>query len=90
MERKLALVTGGAVGIGAAISRALAEKGYQTGILYHHSAKQAHLLCDTLQAQGHACFCEHTDVTDEAEVRNAWQHFGAVSDAWAGVPVPAA
>ena len=28
--------------------------------------------------------------TDEAEVRNAWQHFGAVSDAWAGVPVPAA
>ena len=28
--------------------------------------------------------------TDEAEVRNAWQHFGAVSDAWAGVPMPAA
>ncbi len=80
MERKLALVTGGAVGIGAAISRALAEKGYQTGILYHHSAKQAHLLCDTLQAQGHACFCEHTDVTDEAEVRmvfaDVFQQYG--------------
>jgi 3-oxoacyl-[acyl-carrier protein] reductase len=43
-ENPVALVTGGAIGIGAACCRALADKGFQVGIHYRSSAAQAEAL----------------------------------------------
>ena len=41
MEKPVALVTGGATGIGAACCRALAAEGFQVGIHYRKSAERA-------------------------------------------------
>jgi len=44
MEKPVALVTGGAIGIGAACCRALATEGFHVGIHYRKSAEQAQKL----------------------------------------------
>jgi 3-oxoacyl-[acyl-carrier protein] reductase len=44
MEKPVALVTGGAIGIGAACCRALAAEGFHVGIHYRKSAEQAQKL----------------------------------------------
>ena len=41
IEKPVALVTGGATGIGAACCRALAAEGFHVGIHYHKSAEKA-------------------------------------------------
>jgi 3-oxoacyl-[acyl-carrier protein] reductase len=47
-EKPVALVTGGATGIGAACCRALAREGFRIGIHYHSSEQAARMLLDTL------------------------------------------
>jgi len=46
VEKPVALVTGGAKGIGAACCRALAAEGFHIGIHYHQSAERARQLLD--------------------------------------------
>jgi len=46
--KPLALVTGGATGIGAACCRALAEQGFTVGIHFHASEKAARMLLDDI------------------------------------------
>jgi 3-oxoacyl-[acyl-carrier protein] reductase len=47
-EKPVALVTGGATGIGAACCRALADQGFVVGIHYHSSDQKARTLLDEI------------------------------------------
>ena len=47
-DRKVAVVTGGATGIGRAVCRALAAKGMRVGIVYRSSEEAARALADGL------------------------------------------
>lgn len=49
IEKPVALVTGGAKGIGAACCRALVAEGFYVGIHYHQSAERAQQLLDELK-----------------------------------------
>ena len=50
--RKIALITGGSRGIGAACVRAFAEDGYAVAFLYNHSEAKAQSFVQTLRADG--------------------------------------
>lgn len=52
LENKVALVTGGSRGIGAAIAKRLAEEGADVAITYARSADQANALVETLRSKG--------------------------------------
>ena len=65
---KVALVTGGSRGIGAATSRLLAAQGYAVAINYRSNAGAADELCTELSAQGFRCMAVQGDVADEAQV----------------------
>ena len=63
MERqKVALVTGGARGIGRAICHALARDGYRVLINYFSSEAQGRELLETLEAKGHRACLLRADV----------------------------
>jgi len=63
-EKKVALVTGGATGIGAACSRALAAAGFRVGIHYNSSAAAA----EALAAELPGSFTVGADVSTDAGV----------------------
>lgn len=60
----VALVTGGATGIGAACSRLLAESGFSVAIHYHRSEAAAQALADQLPGASTIC----ADLAETAEV----------------------
>lgn len=60
--RKIALVTGGAGGIGSAICTKLAETGAIVLVTYNSNAAKADQLLQKLPGEGHAAF--HAPVTD--------------------------
>lgn len=62
LHYKIAVVTGGAGGIGSAICRQLAEAGASVVITYNSDAEKAGRLLETLPGTGHATF--HAPVTD--------------------------
>ena len=49
IEKPVAIVTGGATGIGAACCRALAAEGFHVGIHYRKSADRAQKLLDEIK-----------------------------------------
>lgn len=65
--RKVALVTGGSRGIGAAIARRLAREGYQVAVGYRTGQKEAQALADSL-GRGVAV-AVGADVADAAQVQ---------------------
>ena len=75
---KIALVTGGSRGIGAATSRLLAAQGYAVAINYRSNAGAADALCTELSARGFRCMAVQGDVADEVQVVSM---FDAVSSA---------
>lgn len=66
--RKIALITGGSRGIGAACVRAFAEDGYSVVFLYNRSAERAKVLVDTLRAEGRDVAAYPCDVSDPVQV----------------------
>ncbi|MBO0951920.1 SDR family NAD(P)-dependent oxidoreductase [Fibrella forsythiae] len=66
LQNKIALVTGGAGGIGSAICRALAEVGASVVITYNSDAEKARRLVETLPGHGHAIV--HAPVHDPERV----------------------
>lgn len=63
-ERKVAVVTGGATGIGRAVCRALDAKGLRVGVVYRSSEAQARELAGSLDG----AFCARADIADPAQV----------------------
>jgi 3-oxoacyl-[acyl-carrier protein] reductase len=68
-DRKKALVTGGATGIGRSAVLALAKAGYDVAINYASSAKAAKEVASLAQAMGAQTMLLPCDVSDEAAVR---------------------
>jgi NAD(P)-dependent dehydrogenase (short-subunit alcohol dehydrogenase family) len=65
---KVAIVTGGSRGIGAAIARALADHGADVGISYVASADKATAVVATLQARGIRAAAFQADQADATQV----------------------
>lgn len=80
----VALVTGGAVRVGRAISSALAEDGYRLVIHYNSSSGPADELVEEIRAKGGEAVAIGADLADAGEVR--WLATEAV-DAFGGIDV---
>ncbi|HHX29791.1 MAG TPA: SDR family oxidoreductase [Clostridiaceae bacterium] len=69
-EKKTALITGGARGIGLAISETLAEEGYHVLINYFRSEKEARELLESLTDRGLSAALLRADVASPKDVRD--------------------
>jgi NAD(P)-dependent dehydrogenase (short-subunit alcohol dehydrogenase family) len=82
LEEKVALVTGGAVRVGRAIVRSLAQAGCDVVIHYRDSAAEATSLAAELQAIGRQAWLVQGDLAEEDEpeaiLRAAWDMAGWV------------
>lgn len=68
-SQRVALVTGGSRGIGAAIVRRLAQDGYAVAINYAASATHAKALADEIRQAGGRALAVRADVAKPTEVR---------------------
>jgi 3-oxoacyl-[acyl-carrier protein] reductase len=68
---KLALITGGSRGIGAAIVRQLAADGYDIWLNYQRNTAQAESVAAEVRTLGRACELLPFDVADESQVSAA-------------------
>ncbi len=77
---KVAIVIGGARGIGAAISRRLIDEGAAVSIIYLSRAAEADRLAGTLRAAGGSILLMQADASDpialQAAMDGAFSHFG--------------
>lgn len=69
--RRIALITGGSRGIGAACVRAFAQDGYSVVFLYNRSADRAETLAKTLRSEGRDVAAYQCDVSDPQQVASA-------------------
>jgi len=94
LHGKVALVTGGAGGIGSAVCRALAHAGASVVVTYNQSASKAHALIETLAGTGHQSFCAPVDDADALQqlAESVRSHYGKldilVNNAGITQPVP--
>jgi 3-oxoacyl-[acyl-carrier protein] reductase len=79
---RIALVTGGSGGIGAACASALAAAGHRVAVGYGTSAGAADKVVDAIERGGGTAMAVHADVTDADAVDGA---FAAVESAWGPV-----
>lgn len=63
--QRVALVTGGSRGIGAGISRALAEAGFQVAVAYYRGVREADLVAAQIRACGGGATTHAADLTLE-------------------------
>ena len=79
---RVALVTGGERGVGAAVVRALASRGYAVAIHAHGSLQEARVLADQLAAAGVPSLAVTANLRDDGPVRAMVQrvadHFGRI------------
>ncbi|NKK69096.1 SDR family oxidoreductase [Rhizobium leguminosarum bv. viciae] len=69
LKGKVALVTGGSRGLGAATAEALADQGADVAISYVASAEKAETVVETLRARGVRALAIKSDQTDMAAAR---------------------
>ena len=81
---KVAIVTGGSRGIGAAISVRLAQDGFAVAVNYASNAKAAGEVVETIQQAGGRALAVQGDVSDPAAVRAL---FDAAEKAFGGIDV---
>ena len=94
---KVALITGGARGIGKATALMLATKGADIIIAYYNSATEAEEICQTIVKMGRKAIAIQTDISDEKSVKEMKAHIKEsfeqiniiVSNAASGVLKPA-
>lgn len=63
LKGKVALITGGAVGIGEAITTELARQGAKVAVNYNRSETHAKALCEKLAAEGMECSMFKADIS---------------------------
>lgn len=82
LSGRAALVTGGAVRLGRAISLGLARAGARVVVHYHGSEAEARSLAAEIEAMGGAAALCRADLSRPAEVRRlvdeAWSAFGGI------------
>lgn len=82
MERKVALITGGAKGIGKQISLSLAENGYDIAVNYHSDKSAAEEICKTAREHGVKAVTFYADMGNVDDIRNmveqADREFGGI------------
>ncbi len=96
-KNKVALITGGARGIGRAIAMKLASHGADIAIVYYNSSDEAALLVQEIEKLGRRAVALQANVADEVSVKEMAaqfaQHFShvdfIVSNAASGVLKPA-
>lgn len=70
--KRVAVITGGGRGIGAAIARQAAKQGYPTALLYQSDRASAQAVCAEAMAQGPRSVAIQADVAEEADVLRAF------------------
>ena len=96
-ENKVALITGGARGIGKATALKLANAGCDIAIVYYNSSDEAALLVDEIKALGRRAIAIQANVADHPSVKDLFmqfrEHFDKldflISNAASGVLKPA-
>jgi len=96
LDNKVAIVTGGSRGIGAASARALADEGADVAISYSSSADQAKAVVADLEAKGVRTAAFQADQADPVQaaglIHRVAEHFGKldilVNNAGVTVAVP--
>ena len=83
-ENKVAIVTGGSRGIGAAIAERLASDGFTVVVNYAGSAREAEALVAKIEADGGKAIPARADVSDAGSVARM---FDAAEAAFGGVDV---
>jgi 3-oxoacyl-[acyl-carrier protein] reductase len=81
---KVALVTGGSRGIGAATASVLAERGFRVVVNYHASAPEAEEVVAAISAAGGEAVAIQADVTAPGDVARL---VGDIDQRWGGVDV---
>ncbi|MGA8570838.1 MAG: SDR family NAD(P)-dependent oxidoreductase [Desulfobaccales bacterium] len=81
---KVALVTGGSRGIGAATASILAERGFRVVVNYHASAQEAEEVVAAISAAGGEAVAIQADVTEPGDVAGM---VGKIDQRWGGVDV---
>ncbi len=96
-ENKVALITGGARGIGKATALKLANAGCDIAIVYYNSSDEAALLVDEIKALGRRAIAIQANVADHPSVKDLFMQFREqfdkldflISNAASGVLKPA-
>lgn len=82
MERKTAVITGGAKGIGRQISIAMAKAGYNVAVNYRSGPDEAQEVCRIAREQGVKAMAVYADMASVADIRTMYEQifteFGAV------------
>ena len=94
---KVALVTGGARGIGRATALKLAESGSDVAIVYYNSSDEAAMLVESIQTLGRRAVAIQANVADHQSVKDMFGQFNEhftrldflISNAASGVLKPA-
>lgn len=69
LDGKIALVTGGNRGIGAAISLALAEAGCDVAVNFRSRAEEAEKICSEIRGMGRRAITVQADVSSSSQVK---------------------
>ena len=84
LKGKVALVTGGSRGIGAATSLVLAERGFRVVVNYHANAQEAEEVVKAISAPGGEAVAIQADVTAADDVARM---VGEIDQRWGGLDV---
>ncbi len=84
LEGKVAIVTGGSRGIGAAIAKELARKGAQVAINYQSNVESADAVVKAIEEEGGTSYAIKADVSDANDIQ---QFIGSVKERFGKIDI---